>query len=152
LNALKFAGDFQMKLQIIAYIATALVFLGFDAIWLSTMGDRFYRPIIGSLMLDKFSAGPAVVFYLLYVLGMIIFAVSPALSSGKWTVALTYGAMFGFFAYVTYDLSNQATLKSWTTVLSVTDIAWGTFVTGMSATLGYFIVTNVSKWIGGNLG
>jgi uncharacterized membrane protein len=141
-----------MKLQIIAYIATALVFLGFDAIWLSQMGDKFYRPIIGSLMLDKFSPSPAIIFYLLYVLGMVIFAVSPAISSGKWTIALTSGAMFGFFAYTTYDLSNQATLKSWTTLLSVTDIAWGTIVTGVSATLGYLIATSIARWTGSDLG
>jgi len=136
-----------MKLQIIAYIATALVFLGFDAIWLTTMGDRFYRPIIGDIMLEKFSPMPAIVFYLLYVLGMVIFAVSPALTSGKWTQALIYGALFGFFAYVTYDLSNQATLKRWTTLLSVTDIAWGTIVTGVSATLGCLIAASLAKWI-----
>jgi len=127
-----------MKLQIIAYIATALVFLGFDAIWLTTMGDRFYRPIIGDIMLEKFSPMPAIVFYLLYVLGMVIFAV---------TQALIYGALFGFFAYVTYDLSNQATLKRWTTLLSVTDIAWGTIVTGVSATLGCLIAASLAKWI-----
>ncbi len=83
---------------------------------------------------------------------MIIFAVSPAIASGKWTVALTYGAMFGFFAYATYDLSNQATLKSWTTLLSVTDIAWGTIVTGVSATLGYVIAMAVARWTGSDIG
>ena len=141
-----------MKLQIIAYVATALVFLGFDAVWLSTMGDKFYRPIIGDLMLEKFSPPPAIIFYLLYVLGVIIFAVSPALVTGKWTTALGYGAMFGFFAYVTYDLSNQATLKTWTTTLSITDIAWGTFVTGVSATLGFLITMLVARWIGEPIG
>ncbi len=137
-----------MKLQIIAYISTALVFLGFDAVWLTSMGDRFYRPIIGELMLEKFSPTPAIVFYLLYILGMMIFAISPALSSGKWSVALIYGALFGFFAYATYDLSNQATLKSWTTLLSVTDIAWGTCVTGVSALLGYFIASWIDRLTG----
>ena len=137
-----------MKLQIIAYISTALVFLGFDAVWLTSMGDRFYRPIIGELMLEKFSPTPAIVFYLLYILGMMIFAISPALSSGKWSVALIYGALFGFFAYATYDLSNQATLKSWTTLLSVTDIAWGTCVTGVSAFLGYFIASWIDRLTG----
>jgi uncharacterized membrane protein len=79
---------------------------------------------------------------------MIIFAVSPALGTGKWTTALGYGAMFGFFAYVTYDLSNQATLKAWTTTLSLTDIAWGTFATAVSATLGFLITMMVAKWLG----
>jgi uncharacterized membrane protein len=140
-----------MKLQIIAYIATALVFLGLDATWLTIMGEKFYRPIIGDLMLQKFSPQPAIVFYLLYVLGMIIFAVSPALASGKWTTALGYGAMFGFFAYVTYDLSNQATLRTWTTVLSVTDITWGTIVTAVSATLGFLITVGIAHLIGADV-
>ncbi len=137
-----------MLVQIIGYVVTALVFLGLDATWLTVMGEKFYRPIIGDLMLQKFSPPPAIIFYLLYVLGMIIFAVSPALTSGKWSTALTSGAMFGFFAYMTYDLSNQATLKSWTTALSVTDITWGTIVTGLSATFGFLITSYLVKWFG----
>ncbi len=137
-----------MKMQIIAYISTAVVFLLFDATWLSIMGDKLYRPIIGDIMLEKFSPAPAIIFYLLYVLGVIVFAVLPALSAGKWSMALGYGAFFGFFTYMTYDLSNQATLKRWTSLLSVTDIAWGTIVTAVSATLGFFIAAWIGHWLG----
>jgi uncharacterized membrane protein len=137
-----------MRVQIIAYFATACVFLGLDAIWLSTMASRLYKPTIGDLMLDKFEVTPAILFYLLYLVGVVIFAISPAIASGKWSSALLYGALFGFFAYATYDLTNQATLKNWTTLLTVSDIVWGTFATGVSATLGYLIASTVSKWIG----
>jgi uncharacterized membrane protein len=103
------------------------------------MGNKIYRPVIGELLLDRFSVAPAVVFYFIYVLGMIIFAVSPAMTSGDSMTALQNGAMFGFFAYATYDLTNQATLRRWSSLLSAMDIAWGTIVSGSASALGYLI-------------
>jgi uncharacterized membrane protein len=80
-------------------------------------------------------------FYLIYLVGVTIFAIRPALQSGDWRTGLFYGALFGFFAYATYDLTSQATLKQWSTALTVVDIAWGTFASGLSATLS-FLATN----------
>lgn len=128
-----------MKTYVLAYFATAIVFLGLDSVWLSTMGSAFYRPLLGNLLLEKFNVAPAAVFYLLYVVGIVFFATAPAFDSGRWATALGHGALFGFFAYATYDLSNQATLKNWPALLTLIDLSWGTVLTGASATLGYLI-------------
>ncbi|MCU4121452.1 DUF2177 family protein [Variovorax sp. N23] len=117
----------------IAYVATAVVFLALDAVWLGTMADRLYRPAMGSIMLERFALAPAAAFYLIYIVGVVVFAVAPALQSGRWTTALGYGAMLGLMAYATYDLTNQATLKDWSWTVTIADLCWGTFVTAVSA-------------------
>ena len=126
-----------MGAWIIAYIATGVAFLGLDAVWLSFAANRLYRPQIGGLMLDKFSAPPAALFYLLYIGGIVFFAIAPALASGRWTAALLRGALLGLVAYATYDLTNQATLKGWSTTVTIADLCWGTFVTGAAASVGF---------------
>ena len=117
----------------IAYVSTAVVFLALDAVWLGTMADRLYRPAMGSIMLERFALAPAAAFYLIYIAGVVVFAVAPALQSGRWTTALGYGAMLGLLAYATYDLTNQATLKDWSWTVTIADLCWGTFVTAVSA-------------------
>jgi len=117
----------------IAYFATALVFLALDAAWLTTMADRLYRPALGRLLLEKFEMAPAVLFYVLYVAGIVVFAVAPGLESGRWSTSLKLGALLGLIAYATYDLTNQATLRDWPWRVTVIDLCWGTFVTGTAA-------------------
>lgn len=117
----------------IAYVSTAVVFLALDAVWLGTMADRLYRPAMGSIMLERFALAPAAAFYLIYIAGVVVFAVAPALQSCRWTAALGYGAMLGLLAYATYDLTNQATLKDWSWTVTIADLCWGTFVTAVSA-------------------
>lgn len=129
----------MMKTHVIAYLATAAVFLAVDAVWLGFVMRDFYRGQLGDLMSPNPSLGVAAVFYLLYVIGVIYFAVGPALASGQWTTALVSGALFGFFAYATYDLTNLATLRGYPVALAMTDLAWGTALTGFAATCGYFI-------------
>lgn len=119
----------------VAYLSTGLVFVVLDAIWLTAMGG-WYRAQLGEMMAPSFRLAPAVVFYLLYLCGIVIFAVAPALETGRLATALLYGALFGFLAYATYDLTNQATLARWPLALTLTDLAWGTVLTGASATLG----------------
>ncbi len=126
-----------MKVYVYAYLGAAVCMLILDGLWLSTMVRVFYRPNMGDLM-GEFRVAPAVIFYLLYVVGVVYFAISPALQSGNWSVALINGALFGFFAYATYDLTNQATLKGWPTILTVVDMAWGTALTGITGLMGYF--------------
>ncbi|WCM87239.1 DUF2177 family protein [Acidovorax sp. NCPPB 3576] len=118
----------------VAYASTALVFLALDAVWLSTMADRLYRPGIGHLMQDKFSVAPAALFYLIYVAGVVVMAVLPAVEQRSWVSALGMGALLGFIAYATYDLTNQATLKDWPWSVTIADMCWGAFVTGAAAT------------------
>ena len=130
----------------VAYVSTGLVFVVVDAIWLSTMGG-WYRRMMGDLLLPDFRLAPAVVFYFLFLAGLLIFAVGPALNSGKLGTALLYGALFGFFTYVTYDLTNQATLTRWPLELAVVDIAWGTVLSATSAVLGTLIARTVLGWL-----
>ncbi|CAN5207089.1 DUF2177 family protein [soil metagenome] len=129
---------------LIAYVATAIVFLGFDAVWLTLMADRLYRPNLGPMLLERYAAAPALLFYVIYIVGLVVFAVAPALQSGKWTTALLYGALFGLVAYATYDLTNQATLRGWPVIVTVADLCWGTFVSAVAATLGYRITVWIS--------
>jgi uncharacterized membrane protein len=129
---------------ILGYIATGLAFALIDSVWLRTMYTRLYKPEIGELMMrGGFRLAPAIVFYLLYILGMMVFAVGPALNAGRWQMALLQGALFGFFCYMTYDLTNHATMKVWSTKVTVLDILWGTFLTGSASLVGY----TVTQWI-----
>jgi len=121
----------------IAYGSTALVFLALDAVWLTTMAERFYRPAIGHLMMDKPAFGPAIVFYLMYLVGVVVFAVAPALASQRWQTALGLGALLGLLCYATYDLTNQATLRDWPLRVTLVDLAWGAFVTAAAAWAGW---------------
>ncbi len=121
---------------VIAYPLTALVFLVLDALWLTTMADRLYRPALGRLMLERFDIAPAIAFYVLYVAGVVLFAVAPGLAHGRWSSALGLGALLGLFAYATYDLTNQATLRDWPWRVTLVDLCWGTFVTAAAAAAG----------------
>ena len=127
------------KQTAIAYLATAIVFLVLDAAWLTTMADRLYRPALGRLMLDRFELAPAAVFYALYVIGIVVFAVAPGLASGRWTTSLGLGALLGLIAYATYDLTNQATLRNWPVQVTIADLCWGTLLTAFAATMGFLI-------------
>ena len=98
----------------IGYISTLSTFVVIDMAWLATMTPRFYRPTLGDILISGVNLPPALVFYLLYPIGLLVFAMSPALKSGSIKTAILYGALFGFFTYATYDLSNYATLRNWT--------------------------------------
>lgn len=133
-----------MKFWAVGYLATGVVMLVLDAVWLTVMGKALYRPALGDLLLDQFRLAPAAVFYFLYVLAIVVFAVAPAASTGKWTTALLYGAFLGLVCYGTYDLTNHATLKAWTTTLTVVDMAWGATLTAFSATMGFIIARAIA--------
>jgi uncharacterized membrane protein len=130
-----------MKAYLIAYGAAALAMLCLDAIWLSLAANTLYRPLLGDIMAPGFRPAPAILFYLLYVVGIVAFAVNPALASGRWTNALISGAMLGFFCYATYDLTNQATLKTWSSIVTIVDMAWGTVLTACAATVSYLVAS-----------
>jgi uncharacterized membrane protein len=122
---------------VIVYVFILAVFVVLDGIWLSQMGQVLYRPILGDILADKVRIAPAVVFYLIYPLGIEIFAVLPALRANSLQHAAIYAALFGLFAYATYDLTNHATLRNWSAAITLTDLAWGTFVSGLAAALAF---------------
>lgn len=120
-----------------AYAASAVVFFGIDFLWLSTISTNFYRSRIGGLLLDQPNLGVAGLFYLVYVAGIVHFAVLPGLNATSWMTALINGALLGLVAYGTYDMTNLATLKNWSVTVSVVDMAWGIALTAAAATAGY---------------
>jgi uncharacterized membrane protein len=126
----------------VAYLASGIAFAAIDFCWLSYAGSSLYRPILGEMMLAKPRMGAAVAFYLIYIAGIVVMAVAPA---GRWQEAALKGALFGFFCYATYDLTNQATLKMWALKITVLDIVWGTLLTGVAATAGWFAGNAVGK-------
>jgi uncharacterized membrane protein len=119
----------------LAYVTVTIVFVLLDAAWLTVMGPVLYKPALGDILADKVRLAPAIVFYLLYPIGIAIFAVLPALRAGSVGHAAVYGALFGLFAYATYDLTNAATLRQWTTQITLADMAWGAIATGLAATI-----------------
>lgn len=124
---------------VVAYLTTAVVFLAVDAVWLGLVARRFYAEQLGELMKASPDLRIAAGFYAVYVVGIVIFAVAPALAADAWRTALIKGALFGFFAYATYDLTNLATLDGWPVTVSVVDVVWGTGLTAASALMGYVL-------------
>jgi uncharacterized membrane protein len=138
-----------MTRSIITYIATLVVFLGIDSIWLSQTAGPLYRATLGDALLDQFRITPAIVFYLLNTLGIVIFVSTPAIrDGGGWSNALIHGAMFGLFTYATYDLTNYATLRVWSLQLTVADMIWGAAVTGIASALGVLISAPIARLVG----
>ncbi|CAM5774507.1 membrane protein [Labrys miyagiensis] len=116
------------------YLATLASFLLVDAVWLTVMTARLYRPLTGHLLADSVAWAPAVLFYLLYAAGIVCLAVLP---SRRWEHVLARGALLGLVAYGTYDLTNHATLKGWPLAVTLADMAWGTMLTAAAAVAGY---------------
>jgi uncharacterized membrane protein len=136
----------NMKAYPIAYVAAALVMIGLDSVWLTLTANSLYRPLIGELMLDGFRPAPAIAFYALYLAGIVAFAIRPAFATGRWTTALVSGALLGLFAYGTYDLTNQATLKIWSTTITLADMAWGSVLSAIAAAAGYLAARPLMKF------
>ena len=124
---------------LIYYVSTLVVCVAVDFIWLKLTTDRLYGPVMGDMLAAAPRLPAAVAFYLLYAAGVTIFVGSPALRSGVWTQVPVYGALFALFCYMTYDLTNQATLRNWSMELTLADIAWGMFLTALSGTAAYFV-------------
>jgi len=129
----------------VAWIATAIVFAIVDAIWLSQAAPRIYRPMIGEMLSDNMRVAPAIAFYLIYVTGLVFFAVAPALERSSLMWALLCGAAFGFVAYATYDLTNQATLKVWDTRMTILDMSWGTFASALASGAGFLAAQRLAS-------
>jgi uncharacterized membrane protein len=126
-----------MARWIFAWLGCAVVFAALDAVWLISTNATLYRPILAPVLMTGVRPVPAVLFYLVYLTGTVIIAVRPAMKSGRWFHATAMGAIFGFFAYATYDLTNEATLAVWSAKITIIDLCWGTFLTATGATAGY---------------
>jgi len=118
------------KQMLVLYLITLAVFFLIDMIWLGVVAKGFYRKHLGPLMSPKVNWAAAILFYLLFIVGLVVFAVRPALAAGKPVQALLLGALLGLISYATYDLTNLATLKDWPIVVTVVDLIWGTVLGG----------------------
>lgn len=118
---------------IIAYVAAAIAFGVLDFFYLRWAAPNLYRPVIGEIMTRDVRVGAAAAFYLIYIAGMVYFAIRPGLESGNVLTAVLNGALLGALCYATFDLTSQAVMKVWATHLTVTDIVWGAFATGTAA-------------------
>ena len=127
------------------YVLTFAVFIVVDLVWLSTVALKFYTDNIGASRMQVPPVWPvAIAFYLLYVAGVLVIVSVPAAHAGELWKAVAFGALFGLCAYATYDLTNWSTLKDWPAIVSMVDMVWGTVLTTIVATAGYFI----TRWLG----
>lgn len=126
------------------YFSFLFILIAIDLIWLLGVAKNLYRSEMGDLMATEPKLVAGLAFYLLYALGVCIFVIVPALSKQSWLYALQYGALFGFFCYMTYDLTNLAVVRNFPTQLAFIDIAWGSFVTAICASIAYWVGNRIS--------
>ena len=124
----------------IGYISSAVVFFALDFVWLSLATRFIYRPQLGDLLADNPNLVVAAAFYLVYLIGLVVFAILPAANNGSWAMALGLGALLGLVAYGTYDFTNLATIKDWPPLVTVVDLAWGTSLSAVAAWAGYMAI------------
>ena len=130
----------SIKKLLICYALTFAVFFILDMAWLGFIAKDLYKKYLGGFLSEQVNWTAAFIFYLLFVVGVFIFAILPSVEKNSLTSAIMLGALFGFFTYATYDLTNLATLKSWPLNIVFIDILWGSALTGMVSTAGFYIV------------
>jgi uncharacterized membrane protein len=126
------------------YVCALIGFLAIDMVWLTIVARGFYRKQLGFLLSDQPNWWAAIAFYMLFVAGLLVFAVVPALQAGSLRTALLLGGFFGLVTYATYDLTNQATVKDWPWILTIVDMTWGAVLATTVSCIGYL----VGRWLG----
>lgn len=130
---------------LLSYLLTAVVFFVIDMLWLGYVAKDFYGKHLVNFLANEVNWGAAIVFYLLFIVGIFLFVILPAIEKDSYAHAIIYGALFGFFTYATYDLTNLATLNNWPMKVVVVDIIWGMVLTGAVSVSGYFITLWVNR-------
>ncbi len=129
----------------LAYALTLAVFLAMDAVWLSTATASLYRPGIGHLMATEVDWRAVAIFYPLYIVGLVFFAIAPSLRRGRPALSFAHGALFGFLAYATYDFTNQATLRDWPWLITAVDLLWGTVISSVSSGIAAVLTARITS-------
>jgi uncharacterized membrane protein len=132
------SGEDVLQRYAVLYLATLIVLIPIDFLFLGTIAKAFFTAQVGD-MLGENRFAPAILFYLLYVVGILVFVSAPA--GATWQSTLLYGALFGVFCYATFELTSMSLLKHWTWPVVIVDVSWGAFVTALSST-GGFLITN----------
>jgi uncharacterized membrane protein len=138
-----------MTLIVVCYLVALVAFAAIDITWLMTVGGQLYKETLGDILAPEIRYGPAVLFYAFYPAGLVYFAVNPALKQGDLSSAFVNGALFGLFTYGTYELTNFATLRNWTTQITVIDIAYGAIASGIVAAIVYLVAPAIARSVGG---
>lgn len=126
------------------YFVALLTFLVIDGLWLTLIAKNFYAKHLGYIMTKTPNLSAAAIFYLIYIFALVVLVLSPALQKGNLLSAILTGALFGFAAYATYDLTNLATLKDWPLIVTLVDLAWGAFLSGAVTGISFYIL---NKWL-----
>lgn len=125
------------------YLIALPVFILIDIIWLGFVAKDFYAKQIGTLMKTDVNWIAAVIFYLIFIAGLVVFVINPAMEKGSWTQALLLGAFFGLVCYATYDLTNLAVAKDWPILVTIVDLMWGGFISASVSIITYFIANKI---------
>jgi uncharacterized membrane protein len=128
--------------MLFTYISALIPLLALDAIWILFVAKKFYAVHMGFLFSKTVNLVPVAFFYPIYAFGVLVLCVNPAITSGSWFEALWRGAVLGLMAYGAYDLTNQATINGWPTIMTLVDIGWGISVTALTSLIAYFVVIN----------
>lgn len=125
------------------YAIALPVFFAIDMLWLGVVAKNFYRAQIGSLMTSNVNWIAAIIFYLIFIVGLVVFVIEPAVAKGNWSHALLFGALFGLVCYATYDLTNLAIAKDWPLLVTIVDLVWGAVLAASVSIITYFIAKKI---------
>ncbi|WP_313126266.1 DUF2177 family protein [Proteiniclasticum ruminis] len=127
------------------YALTLVIFFLVDIVWLGVISKKLYKEYLGHLMAANVNWAAALVFYFLFIAGLVFFVIMPAIEKGDLMYAITVGAFFGLITYGTYDLTNLATLRDWPLNITIIDLIWGTFLNAATSGITYFVATSLLK-------
>ena len=125
------------------YAIALSVFFAIDMLWLGIIAKNFYRAQIGHLMKSDVNWTAAIIFYLIFIVGLVVFVIYPSVEKGSWTHALLFGALFGLVCYATYDLTNLAVAKDWPLLVTIVDLIWGAVLAALVSVITYFIAIKI---------
>lgn len=125
------------------YAIALPVFFAIDMVWLGVVAKNFYRAQIGALMTSNVNWIAAIVFYLIFISGLVVFVIEPAVTKGNWSHALLFGALFGLVCYATYDLTNLAIAKDWPLLVTIVDLVWGAVLAASVSIISFFIAKKI---------
>ncbi|HOI47142.1 MAG TPA: DUF2177 family protein [Bacilli bacterium] len=128
-----------MGLFLLYYVIAIVVFFAIDIVWLALVAKKTYQTYLGHLLKKDTDWIAAIVFYLIFIAGIVFFVINPAIEKNSWSYALGVGALFGLITYSTYDLTNLATLKDWPVKITIIDLVWGSFLTSMTSLVVFLI-------------
>ncbi len=127
------------------YAIALPIFFAIDMAWLGLVAKNFYRSQVGFLMRSDINWLAAIIFYLLFIVGLVIFVITPAVEKNSWVYAVLFGALFGLISYATYDLTNLATIKDWPLLVTIVDLAWGAVLAALVSTATFFIASKIGS-------